>query len=87
MSAKRVNQAETQLLIFTGVIFILFLTAINIERHLLPEKVLGTETQNRTEIFWESFLKENPNYIPGWIEIGRIDKAMEIDPNYQVSRN
>lgn len=83
MSAKKVNQAARQLLIFTAVVFILLLASTNIRSYLAPKKVLGVETQiNLDEKFWQEFLDKNPNYIPGWIEIGRNDKAREIDPNY-----
>jgi hypothetical protein len=86
MSAKRVNQAARQLLIFTAIIFILLLASANIGSYLTPKKVLGVETQvNLDEKFWQEFLDKNPNYIPGWIEIGRNDKVKEIDPNYLLT--
>ena len=86
MSAKRVNQAARQLLIFTAIIFILLLTSTNIGSYLTPKKVLGVETQiDLEEKFWQEFLDKNPNYIPGWIEIGRNDKVKEIDPNYLLT--
>jgi len=86
MSAKKVNQAAKQLLIFTAIIFILLLTSTNIGSYLTPKKVLGVETQiDLEEKFWQEFLDKNPNYIPGWIEIGRNDKVKEIDPNYLLT--
>ena len=86
MSAKRVNKAAVELLIFVSALFILILTAANIENYQTPKKVLGAETQiNTTDKFWQDFLIKNPNYIPGWLEIGRTDKVKEIDPNYIVT--
>jgi hypothetical protein len=86
MSAKKVNIAARQLFIYVALLFVLLLTAINIESYQTPSKpvkVLGTETQiNNDQIFWQDFLSKNPNYIPGWIETVRPDKIKEIDPNY-----
>jgi len=86
MSAKRVNKAARQLLIFVAALFVLLLSAINIENYQAPkktEKVLGAEIQaNSDQKFWQDLLTKNPNYIPGWIETGRMDKVKEIDPNY-----
>ncbi|MCX6703939.1 MAG: hypothetical protein NTZ07_00655 [Candidatus Woesebacteria bacterium] len=83
MSAKKVNRAAKQLLIFAAALFILLLASVNIKNYLAPKKVLGTKIRvDATEKFWQDFLARSPNYIPGWIEIGRIDKVKEIDPNY-----
>jgi hypothetical protein len=85
MSAKWVNKIALDLFMFVAALFILFLTATNIENYLAPKEVLGAETQvDTTENFWQDFLIKNPNYIPGWIEIGRVDKVKEIDPNYEL---
>lgn len=82
-TAKKINKASIQVFIFVAIVFILLLTSINIKNFLNPKKVLGAETtEPKHEEFWQQFLNENPNYVPGWIEIGRIDKAKEIDPNY-----
>jgi hypothetical protein len=84
MSAKKVNKAAKELFIYVFLLFILLLTSINIDNYLRPKetKVLGSETKNTEPVFWQNFLAQNPDYIPGWIETGRIDKAHEIDPNY-----
>ncbi len=75
-----------QLLIYSFTILVLLLTAFNIQSYTSQEKVLGTNiesNQKQEEIdFWLDFLEKNPTYIPGWIEIGRLDKVKEIDPNY-----
>lgn len=64
------------------------LSLVNIKNYLaattVPEKVLGAEIDNNVTInFWNDFLSKNPEYVPGWLEIGRTDKAYSIDPNYQ----
>jgi len=83
MSAQRVNKAAIELFIFVAALFVLLLSAANIKSYQEPKKVLGAETQvNLDDKFWEEFLNKNPDYIPGWIEIGRMDKVKEIDPNY-----
>jgi hypothetical protein len=83
MSAKKVNRAAIELLIFVAALFVLLLASVNIKNYLTPKKVLGAKIQpETTEGFWQDFLAKNPNYIPGWVEIGRIDKVKEIDPNY-----
>jgi len=88
MSHTRVNKTAKQLFIYVALLLVLLLTAINIENYQTPVKlvkVLGEETQiNGDQQFWQDFLTKNPNYIPGWIETGRIDKAKEIDPNYEL---
>jgi len=85
MSANKVNKAATQILAYVAALFVLLLTAINILNYQTPKKVLGVETEEENDIvFWQEYLKENPNYLPGWAEIGREDKIKEIDPNYKV---
>lgn len=78
------NDVAKELLIYTFILFILVITSINVSNYLQPKRiqVLGAETQNKTEVFWNDFLSKNPSYIPGWIELGRLDKVKEIDPNY-----
>jgi hypothetical protein len=80
---KMTRKAAKQLLIFMAALFVLLLASVNIKNYLAPKKVLGTKIQvGATEKFWQDFLAKSPDYIPGWIEIGRIDKVKEIDPNY-----
>jgi hypothetical protein len=80
------NKASKELFIYVLFLFILLLASINIDTYLTPvsTKVLGAETQNKEDVFWQDFLNKNPDYIPGWIETGRLDKAREIDPNYTI---
>ncbi len=81
INVKRVSQ---DLLLYVVILFILFLTAINLDNFLTPKKVLGAASNEKVneQEFWESFLDKNPNYIPGFIETKQMDKANKIDPNY-----
>lgn len=89
MSAKKtdkINLIATELLILTSIVFILLLTFVNVTNYFTPNKILGVETQiDPAQKFWGDFLTKNPNYIPGWVETGRMDKAHEIDPNYEIT--
>ena len=87
MSTKKVNNVAIELLIFVATLLVLLLTVTNIESYQATKKVLGTETKvNPVSKFWQDFLSKNPNYVPGWMEIGRVDKVKEIDPNYSVAK-
>jgi len=73
----------TQFFIFVAVITLLLLSALNIENYLAPKEVLGIEAQEpNNDEFWTKFLEENPDYIPGWVELGRWDKVKQVDPNW-----
>lgn len=69
------------LLYITFAVLILLLSIFNLQKLKRKEivTVLGTETNN---LFWEDFMTSHPTYIDGWIELGRMDKVSEIDPNY-----
>ncbi len=61
-------------------IFILLLSFFNISTIKNREvKVLGTKDDNS---FWINFAEKNPTYRDAWIELGRLDKIKEIDPNF-----
>lgn len=89
MPTPKVND-NTKLLFFIVICFVLLmLSMVNIKNYFspktLPERVLGAETHlDATEEFWNDFLNKNPNYVPGWIELGRMDKALTLDPNFQL---
>lgn len=89
---KQVKKPYDQLFIYIAILLILILTIFNINKHLSTKTVLGTSTTNELQntatlnerLFWEDFVEKNPSYIPGWIELGRMDKVREIDPNYEL---
>ncbi|HKC04268.1 MAG TPA: hypothetical protein VKC54_00110 [Patescibacteria group bacterium] len=78
-----------EICIYIAILMVLLLSSININSFFVPKKVLGirTEVENKSinEInFWNNFLLKNPNYAPGWNEIGRNDMVNQIDPNFEV---
>lgn len=66
-------------------IFILLLSFFNIS-NIKSQKVnvLGAKTDNS---YWINFVEKNPTYRDAWIELGRLDKVKEIDPNYGKFKN
>jgi len=82
MGKLTVNEGS-KLLVYSSIIFILLiLSLVNIKNFLTVKTVLGANTANNETFNWDGFLKTNPNYIPGWIEIEREDVAKNIDPNF-----
>lgn len=86
---KKKKNVAVEIAIFIAMLFILLGSSINIATYINGLKVLGaeaktadTEAVSQNDEFWADFLTKNPDYIPGWIEIGKTDKAREIDPNY-----
>jgi hypothetical protein len=86
-SKKNIKGTVTQLVTYVVILLVLALASYNIRVYLDKQEVLGIEDTNTAptvddRAFWEKFMQEHPEYIPGWIELGRIDKVIEIDPNY-----
>lgn len=81
---SKITKGKNYLFIYIISFIILILTIVNLNNYINPinTKVLGVEASNTDGIFWYNLLRENPDYIPGWIEIGRTDKIKLIDPNY-----
>ena len=75
---------KSQIIKFLFTLFILSLTVININKYLTPTQVLGIQIENVEDDshFWEVFLKKNPNYLPGLVEIGEFEKVKKINPNF-----
>lgn len=87
-----------------GLLVSLTLISFNINAYLNQKKVLAAETQQgeaaqlKSEAsFWESFLAQNPTYLPGWLElskieyelgnkdyaVGALNTAKAINPNFE----
>lgn len=61
-------------------VFVLLLSFFNLtKQNKKTVQVLGANTDNT---FWEEFVIKHPTYRDAWIELRRIDKIKEIDPNY-----
>ena len=83
-----VNNNTKFLLIVVSIFILLTLSVLNINNYSALNKVLGIETvENASDKFWNDFLSKTPDYVPGWVEIGRLDKATAINPNFQTSFN
>lgn len=85
MQKHKVNRNTKFLLLMVSAFILLMLSVVNINNLNLEKKVLGADSQENIESeFWENFLSENPEYIPGWLELNQTDQAKSIDPNYQL---
>jgi len=76
--AKRTqNVTASYLLLCFGVVFILFLTSLNLLRFNENKKVLGISTNLKNkekEIrFWENIVVNHPSYRDGWINLAKIE--------------
>lgn len=61
-------------------ILILILSIFNLQYIKRSEiKVLGATDDS---VYWEEMVKKHPTYRDGWLELDRMDKVYEIDPNY-----
>ena len=83
-----------ELIVLVASFIVLLFSSINISSYLSQKKVLGVSTSilnttdpGKDKKFWDDFLAKNPNYIQGWVEIGMLNKAKEIDPNYLIAPN
>lgn len=89
---KKFDKDFKYLLYLTLTILIILLSIYNLQNLNNPiNKVLGASVDiskiesDKEKLFWEEFQKNNPTYIDGWLELGRIDKVIEIDPNYKIN--
>ncbi len=88
MAKKKLNFKKelTFLLYITFVFLILLLSIFNLQNiNKKPVvKVLGIEDEVTYDdkSFWQDLVVKNPTYRDGWIELRRLDKIKEIDPNY-----
>ncbi len=64
-------------------LFVLLLSFFNLTQikksGASTSKVLGVKTDKD---FWIDFVEKHPTYRDGWIELGRLDKIKQIDPNF-----
>jgi len=88
---KNYNKDFYYFLYITFAVLIILLSIFNLQNvSQKKNKVLGATTViskielENEKFFWEEFQKINPTYIDGWIELGRLDKVKEIDPNYFI---
>jgi hypothetical protein len=85
MLFTRVNNDKTYLLFAVSVLAILAFSFINLKNYFTHKKILGIESYSNIQSnYWTGFLKQNPNYIPGLLETESLEKARQIDPNFQL---
>jgi hypothetical protein len=89
MAKKNYNKDIQYLMYITFAVLVILLSIFNLQNvSQNKNEVLGAATViskielENEKFFWEEFQKINPTYIDGWIELGRLDKVKEIDPNY-----
>ena len=79
--AKRNFNKNLQFLLYINIaVIVLLLSIFNLS--LKPKhqvQVLGAETDIS---YWEELVKKHPTYRDAWVELGRMDKVEEIDPNF-----
>ncbi len=81
MAKKRNFNKDLQFLLYINIVVIILLLSIfNLSQKPKREiQVLGAETNN---LYWEELVKKHPTYRDAWVELGRMDKVEEIDPNF-----
>ncbi|WKZ25345.1 MAG: hypothetical protein QY322_03050 [bacterium] len=61
-------------------ILIILFSLFNIQSHRNKEVAVLGATDNSD--YWEEITLKHPTYRDAWVELGRMDKVYEIDPNY-----
>lgn len=81
MAKKKKFDKELQTLFYINLaVLILIISAFNLLNQKKKEvQVLGAETDSS---FWQEFVIKHPTYRDGWLELGKMDKVKEIDPNF-----
>ncbi len=69
----------------TVAVLVLLLSIFNLQSIHRQEtlQVLGQQTENYSQ-FWQNLVDKHPTYKMGWYELGRIDKVLTIDPNFNL---
>ena len=101
-SKKQSKKEINFLIILLAAVLIILLTLLNLQilsKNKAEEKdVLGATAESEQKTFWVNLLNNEPEYLPGWVELARLqkengnlngyneslNKALEIDPNYEV---
>lgn len=83
LSKSIIKENLNYLIYVLASVLILLLSIFNMrERHQINKTVLGAQIESQDTVFWQEITKDNPTYIDAWVELGRMDKVFEIDPNY-----
>ena len=77
---KDYSKDLTTLLYINLAIIVLLLSLFNLKGKEKKEiSVLGSTVDNS---YWEEMVVKHPTYRDAWVELGRMDKVEEIDPNF-----
>lgn len=81
VKTKKINGDLQTLLYINLAVLTLLLSLFNLASSSKKSRVevLGAETDNT---FWQDFVVKHPTYRDAWVELGRMDKVKEIDPNF-----
>lgn len=89
MTKKKDYSKDLQTLLFINLgVLTLMISMFNI--YLFSKNEKKASNQNESQVlgiednrdYWQSLVEKHPSYIDGWIELDRLDKVNEIDPNY-----
>ncbi len=74
-------QKDLEILLYINLaVIVLLLSLFNLKDKSKKEIiVLGATTSNT---YWEEMVVKHPTYRDAWVELGRMDKVEEIDPNF-----
>ena len=82
---KKINKFDTNVfsnfLYISFTVLVLLLSLLNLQglKNEQDVQVLGATDD---KVFWEELAAKHPTYKDAWIELGRIDKVRQIDPNF-----
>lgn len=83
---KKKKSIYIELIMCVAALILLVLSSLNISYTQKPKRVLGAfiaqDNSFDNEKFWNDFLDEHPDYIPGLFETGQTEDAKKVDPNY-----
>lgn len=106
MSKKKQKTAQKEslyLILLLAIALLLLLALFNLHAYFHPKEekdVLGAFDSTIYEKgFWYDFLKDEPEYLPGWVELVRLErktgnttgfeksliKIFELDPNLKIN--
>lgn len=78
---KNFTKELTFLFYINITVIILLLSFFNLSQKPKTKiQVLGAETDTS---YWEELVKKHPTYRDAWMELNRMDKVIEIDPNFK----
>ncbi len=107
---KRKGEIKNSIVLILPICAVISIVALSLFNFVFystsqSKNVLGVKIETNTKtalsderFFWQNFLEENPTYLPGWLELAKIEVQLEnvesaryalemaksIDPNSNV---